>query len=59
MGPDQRHPVKAGAFRAPRFAACGLDRLSPARQGPAKQLRLDGKAVSLDMTARWTPTERT
>jgi hypothetical protein len=37
--PDQRHPVKAGACRAPRFAACGLDRPSPARQGLAKQVR--------------------
>ena len=40
MGPDRRHPVKAGAVRAPRFAACGLDRMSPARQGLAMQVRL-------------------
>src|SRR6516164_8000435 len=26
MGPDRRHPVKAVACRAPRFAAGGLDR---------------------------------
>jgi len=26
-----------------RFAACGLDRVSPARQGLAKQVRLNGK----------------
>jgi hypothetical protein len=41
--PDQRHPVKVGAFRAPRIAACGLDRLSPAQQGLAMQVRLDRK----------------
>jgi len=46
MGPDQRPPVKAGAFRAPRFAARGLDRMSPARQGLAKKVRLVGKRTA-------------
>ena len=32
----------------PRFAACGLDRLSPARQGLAKQVSLDGKRNASD-----------
>ena len=39
MGPDRRHPLKAGAFRAPASPAYGLDRMSPARQGLAKQVR--------------------
>ena len=40
MGPDRRHPLKAGAVQRPRFAACGLDRMSPARQGLAMLVRL-------------------
>jgi hypothetical protein len=39
IGPDQRHPVKAGAFRATARAASGLDWLSPARQWLGKQIR--------------------
>lgn len=31
------------ALSRPRFAACGLDRMTPARLGLAKQLRLSGK----------------
>jgi hypothetical protein len=29
----------------PRFAACGLDRLSPARQGLVRQVRLNGSGA--------------
>jgi len=39
MGPDRRQPVKARAVRAPGSAGCGLDRLAPARQGLAMQVR--------------------
>ena len=39
VGPDRRHPVKAVASRAPRFAAGSLDRMSPARQRLGKQAR--------------------
>ena len=42
----------------PRFAACGLDRLSPARQGLAMQLRLNGKRSAslpeLEIVASWS-----
>jgi hypothetical protein len=40
MGPDRRHPLKAGAFRAPASRLIGLDRMSRARQGLAKRVRL-------------------
>jgi hypothetical protein len=32
IGPDRRCPIKAGACRAPRFAAGGLDRPSAVRR---------------------------
>ena len=41
--PDRRHPVKAGASRAP-LRGFGLDRLSPARRRLAKRSRFDASA---------------
>jgi len=41
VGPDRRHPVKAVASRAPRFAAGSLDRMSPARQRVGKAGKVD------------------
>src|SRR6266702_3284958 len=46
LGAKQAGPAPSRqGWRVPRhrFAACGLDRLSPARQGLAKQVRLSGK----------------
>ncbi len=38
MGPDRRHPLKAGASRAPASRLVGLDWMSPARPGLAMQV---------------------
>src|SRR5258708_40095137 len=40
MGPDPRHPPRLARIARPGFAACGLDRMSPARQGLAMLVRL-------------------
>jgi hypothetical protein len=41
--PDQRHPVKAGACRAPASRLATLTGCRRPRQGLAKQVRLAGK----------------
>ena len=47
------HPVRLALARH-RFAACGLDRLSPAQQGRSKQVRLLGSGSTPALTKGWS-----